>query len=305
MSLNVYEVITERIIASLEQNIVPWRMSWKASTPKNLISRKAYRGVNIFLLNASRFSSPYWLTYKQAVGKGGSVKRGEKATPVIFWSVKDKKDDPTKKSFILRYYNCFNVSQCEGIDIPAEEGVVNTFTPIEACERIVLGYKDAPAIVHAGSHACYNPGSDEISMPVKESFESAEAYYCTLMHEMSHSTGHKSRLDREGITNPIKFASHSYSYEELIAETCASFLCGEAGILDTTCDNSVAYIKSWISKLRSDPKWIIKASGEAAKAADYILGRSKETTASSDDAINLDEESIEDARRARREGGYE
>lgn len=279
MSLNVYEIITDRIIQSLEKGVVPWRCGWKTSTPKNLISKKAYRGINVLLLNSAKYQSNYWLTYRQASGLGGNVIKGSKSTPVIFWKLFDTDrvgaDGKPNKAAILRYYSVFNVSQTEGIEAPVE-AEMRPFTPIQECERIVEGYHNAPRIIHGGNQAAYSPTLDEIVMPIPESFESEEAYYCTMFHEMAHSSGHKDRLNREGITNPIKFASHSYSYEELIAETTSSFLCGEAGVLDKTYDNSVSYLQSWVSKLRSDPKMIIKASGEAAKAADLILNRKKE-----------------------------
>lgn len=275
MSLNVYEVITQRIIDSLEQGVVPWRTPWKSVAPQNLISRKPYRGVNVFLLSAMRHTSPYWLTFRQARSKGGNVRKGEKATPVIFWKVYNE-DDEKLRRFVLRYYSVFNLDQCEGIDAPPGDSTDNLpFEPIETCERIVANYPEAPTLEEGGNQAAYSPTRDVIMMPPRESFTSEEAYYATRFHEMVHSTGHSSRLDREGITKLDAFGTHSYSYEELVAECGSAFLCGEAGILDTTFDNSAAYIKGWVSKLRSEPKWIVKAGGEAAKAADYILGRRK------------------------------
>lgn len=295
MSLNVYEVITNRIIDSLNDGVVPWRTPWKTSAPTNLISKKAYRGVNVFLLNASRYSSNYWLTYKQAAQKGGSVRKGEKATPVVFWKVYDNATPKVLpsgkiakgKAFILRYYSVFNVSQCDGIEAPSTPDHT-PFAPIDACERIVAMYENAPSITHGGAQACYSPQLDTVNIPAKEAFETPEAYYSTLFHELAHSTGHKSRLDREGITDPIKFASHKYSFEELVAECTASFLCGEAGVLDTTFDNSSAYIRHWVSKLQSEPKWIVQAGGKAAAAADLILQR-KKVSEEEAETLSLDE----------------
>ena len=276
MSQKVYEIITDRILSSLEKGVVPWRMPWHTSTPRNLVSKKPYRGVNVFLLSAQRFTSSYFVTYKQAAAKGGQVRKGEKSTPVIFWKVGDShKVDPKTgkpgKFFILRFYNVFNVTQCDGIVAPVEEGRT-IHEPIAACERIVDGWAGKPPIEHGGNRACYSPSQDLISMPERGSFGKVEEYYSTLFHEMVHSTGHKDRLAREGITNPIKFASHNYSFEELVAECGASFLCGHAGIIDHTIDNSAAYIANWASKLKSEPKWIIDAAAKAAKASDLILG---------------------------------
>lgn len=273
MSLNVYEVITKRIVDSLEQGIVPWRTPWKSQAPRNLISKKPYRGVNVFLLSAMRHTSPYWLTYRQAKSKGGNVKKGEHGTPVIFWKVYNPEEEKLRR-FILRYYTVFNLSQCEGIDAPPGDSTDNLiFEPIEECERIVAGYPNPPTIEFGGDHAHYIPTRDHIDLPPRETFESVEAFYATEFHELVHSTGHGSRLEREGITKLDHFSSHQYTKEELVAECGCAFLCGEAGILDTTFDNSAAYIAGWVKKLQSEPKWIVQAGGEAAKAVDYILGR--------------------------------
>jgi antirestriction protein ArdC len=275
MSIKVYEIVTERILDYISANgVLPWRKPWHTSTPKNLVSKKAYRGVNVFLLGMQRFTSSYFVTYKQAAAKGGQVRKGEKSTPVIYFKMLDKgTDDKGRKKLIplLRYYNVFNVTQCDGIEAPVEH-TDTPFEPIEECERIVNGWAGKPPIMHGGGRACYSPSEDLISMPMRESFGKVEEYYSTLFHEMVHSTGHKDRLAREGITNPIKFASHNYSFEELVAECGAAFLCGHAGIVDHTIDNSAAYIANWVSKLKSEPKWIVDAAGKAAKASDLILG---------------------------------
>lgn len=274
MSGTVYDVITNRIVESLKQNVVPWRMSWKTGSAKNLVSKKPYRGINQLLLGSARYNSPWFLTYKQALVLGGNIRKGEKSIPVIFWRVSDHKDDPTKKSFVLRYYSVFHASQADGIEVPPEPDTI-PFNPIERAEQIVAGYKDCPTISYGGNRAEYVPALDVINLPSKESFEKPEAFYQVSFHEMIHSTGAKQRLDREGITNFDKFGSHQYSVEELIAECGSSFLAGEAGILDPVFENTTAYIQGWISRLQSNPKWIIQASGKAATAADYILGKSE------------------------------
>lgn len=276
MGLNVYEIVTERILESLEKGTVPWRQPWASSLPKNLVSKKPYRGVNVFLLGAMGFTSPYFLSYKQAAAKGGQVRKGEKATPVVFWKVIKKDgagrgDKENGKIFILRYYNVFNVTQCDGLEIPAEEGR-HAFSPLEECDQVVSRYEGAPALIKGGERACYIPSRDTIMVPEGDRFASTEEYYSTLFHEMTHSTGAESRLNRKGITDPIRFASHDYSFEELVAECGAAFLCAHTGIVNRTLDNSVAYIASWAKKLRSEPKWIVEASSQAAKACDHIMG---------------------------------
>ena len=257
-AMNVYEVITDRILASLAKGVVPWRRPWASEGPRSLISGKEYRGVNVLLLQSAGFTSPHWLTFKQARDRKGSVKAGEHGTPIVFWKISDRSDEKTangkpKKSFILRYSNVFNVSQCEGITAPPSL-VRPPFETIDACERIVEGFANRPSIDHGGDRACYSPSEDRVRMPARECFESAPTYFSVLFHELTHGTGHASRLDREGITDPIKFGSHNYSFEELIAECGAAFLCGAAGIAPATIDNSAAYIASWVAKLKSEKR---------------------------------------------------
>jgi len=295
MAVDVYQIMTDRILQRLAATgIPPWRQPWaggEAGMPKNLVSGKAYRGVNIFLLSAMRYASPWWLTYKQATERGGNVRKGEHGSPIVYWKV-GKKDKVSAedikrgkdKFFILRYYTVFNVLQCEGIEAPAPTGVQKVFNPIQECEKVVEGYEGAPPIHHGMGRAAYSPSLDRIEMPSQESFHTSEEYYSTLFHEMTHSTGHKDRLAREGITNPIKFASHDYSFEELVAECGAAFLCGYTGIENTTLDNSVAYIQHWSAKLRSEPKWIVDAASKAARAADLIRGVKATTSDDSEDS---------------------
>ena len=272
MAISVYEVVTNRILEAMQAGVVPWRQPWTTSKPRNLVSKKEYRGVNLFLLGIQKYTSPYWCTYKQALEKGGSVRKGESGTPCIFWKIGNyEKDGETKKSFILRYYTVFNVAQCDGLKVPEAE-VKEDFNPITECENLVKLYKTIPAIDHGGDRACYIPSFDRICMPKPETFRSPEEYYSTLFHELTHSTGHEDRLNREGVTNPIQFGSHDYSFEELVAECGSAFLCGQTGILNRTLDNSAAYIASWSKKLKSEPKWIVEAASKAAKAADYIQG---------------------------------
>lgn len=272
--MNVYEVITERIIESLNKGVVPWRKPWRTEAPKNLISGKDYRGVNVLLLQSAPFESPYWVTYNQACSLKGNVRRGERGTPVIFWKVTEKQDarGQIEKSFVLRYYTLFNVAQCDGIKAPAVAPRA-AFDPIESCERIVSGFADRPRIEHGGSRACYFPSLDQIQLPAREAFISAPEYYSTLFHEMTHATGAANRLARKGVVDAQSFASHAYSFEELIAECGAAFLCGHAGIAAQVLDNSAAYIAHWSKVLRSEPKWMVNAAAQAAKAADLVLGK--------------------------------
>ena len=282
MSKDIYEIITARFIDQLKKGTVPWQKPWMGV--QNIVSKKPYRGINALILGGSDFQSPYWLTFKQAHDLGGKVKKGEKATPVIYYKLFEKRDDhgnlvlgsngrPTRIPFI-RWSNAFNFDQTEGITPPAQTESVgqNPLHPLEKAAKIVEEAKTCP-IYHTGFAAVYSPGEDVIRMPAQKTFRSPEAYYQTLFHEMTHSTGHASRLDREGVTLPIKFGSERYSKEELIAELGASFLSNEAGILNQVqFDNSAAYLGSWIEKFENDPKMIFTASSQAQRSTDFILG---------------------------------
>ena len=270
---SVYEVVTARIIESLNNGVVPWRKPWNAAMPKNLVSGKEYRGVNVLLLQSAPFGSEWWLTYNQATDMGGFVKKGSRGCPVVFWKIYDQecRDGTLEKRFVLRYYTVFNAEQCQGIKVPAPMPRA-AFDPIETCERIVHSYANAPSVHHGGNRASYTPALDRIDMPLRESFESSPEYYCCLFHELSHSTGASHRLARKGVVDPMRFADHGYAQEELCAEIGAAFLCAHAGIDNATLTNSAAYIQSWIRRLRSEPRWIVDAAAQASKAADFIMG---------------------------------
>jgi antirestriction protein ArdC len=288
--MTVYEVITTRIVDLLEQGTIPWRKPWSVAgdEPRNLVSGKSYRGVNVFILSAMPFASPYWLTYRQATERGGTVQKGSKGCPVVFWrwstdedDAEDRKrSDPAKcRAPVLRYYTVFNAEQCDGIATPATEA--RTFEPIPECERIVRSMPKAPRIEHGRSQAFYRPSTDTVTMPPAQAFDSPAFYYSTLFHELTHSSGHESRLARKGITDAVMFGSHEYSREELIAEMGAAFLCGTAGIENATLKESSAYLASWINVLKGDSRLAITAAAQAQKAADFVLGRNFEDTSES------------------------
>jgi len=279
--MDVYQIVTDKIITLLESGTVPWRKPWSAGSgiPKNLISKKEYRGINVFLLSATPYSSPYWLTYRQADQLHGHIRKGEKSSLVVFWKMLDNSTDedtgPTNtKKPMLRYYNLFNWEQCEGISAPVDpEATVNPFTPIERAEQITAGYKDRPEISYGGNRASYTPVSDRIRMPNEYTFNNSEAFYNVFFHELSHSTGHKSRLARKEVMERNEFGSADYSAEELCAELSASFLCAHAGISNQTIEQSAAYIDGWLSVLKKDKRMITVAAARAQAAADHILGK--------------------------------
>lgn len=275
----IYQLVTDRIIEALERGVVPWRKSWSGgdSAPINFKSKKEYRGVNVLMLMCSGFSSSKWLTFKQAVELGGKIRTGEKGTPVVFWNFVDRPtDDPERVRRIpfLKYYTAFNLSQCEGIkDDEAAAEPVKPFVQIERALRIVDGMPSPPTISGGTNRAAYSPLTDTVQMPQACNFDTEQEYYSTLFHELVHSTGHKTRLDREEVGGPVSFGSTSYSREELVAEMGAAFLCADAGISNEVIENQAAYIDGWLSRLRQDKKLLIQAAGKAQRAADYIMNR--------------------------------
>lgn len=296
----VYQIVTEKIMDQLKAGHIPWSKPWRGgigTRPKNLVSKKYYRGVNTWLLGFSDYDSPYWLTFKQASNLKGKIKKGEKATLVVFFKINKREVEvngvqQVKKYAMLRYYNVFNLEQCEGIKNPdegKEKEKVKEFSPIEACEKIVEGFSSKPEIKFLKQQAYYSPRLDYINMPKKDSFKSSEEYYSTLFHELTHSTGHESRLKRQGIMDIQGhfFGDQLYSKEELVAEFGASYLCGIAGIENKTIRNSAAYIQSWLTALKNDEKMVVQACGKAQKAADHILGED------SAEAVDIKEEEKE------------
>ena len=279
------EIVTNRIIEIIESTgNLPWLKPWiptpgSGAAPRNFVSGKTYQGVNALLLSAVQgaagYASTYWLTFKQAQDKGGMVRKGEKGTPVVYYNfveIEDLETGDEKKIPFLRYSTVFNLAQVDGIEIPAVDSVTiehPTFNPIEAAEAIIAGAA-LPQIKHGGNRAYYSPSLDYIQMPKKEQFTSEAAYYQTLFHEASHSSGHASRLARKGVTEASYFGSHEYSKEELVAEIAAAAISFEAGI-ETEIQNSAAYVKSWVKALKDDKNMIVQAAGAAQKAADYIL----------------------------------
>jgi antirestriction protein ArdC len=286
---NVYEIVTEQIIKQLESGVAPWRKPWRAESPCNLVSGKPYRGINPFLLASQGYGSRYWLTFAQANKLGGHVRKGEKSSTVVFWQIGEEKiiknaegKDRKSKPVLLRYYSVFNVEQCEGI--ADELGLGNTsprIPNIAACEAIVKQMPNAPAMQQS-DRAWYRPSNDTVGMPSKSLFGSAEEYYSTLFHELTHSTGHKSRVGRDGIEEVAQFGSESYSKEELIAEMGAAMLCGITGIAPATIENSASYLQCWINRLRGDSKLLVSAASAAQKACDFIRNISANSTQESE-----------------------
>jgi antirestriction protein ArdC len=278
--MKVYEIITNIILKKLEEGTIPWQKPWNTqeSMPRNLVSKKEYQGINAFILGCQHYSSPYWLTFKQCKDLGGNIRKSAQGTPVVYWNWQEIEEDgeTEKKVPFMRYYTVFNVAQCENIPedkIPATtEATTTHIDKIMQCEGIFENWEDKPEIRHGEQKAYYRPFSDLINMPQVETFTNSEEYYSTLFHELTHSTGHEKRLNRQGITEIAPFGTPLYSKEELVAEMGAAFLCGFTGIEYATIDNSAAYIQGWLKKLKDDKKLVIIAATQAQKAVNYILG---------------------------------
>lgn len=277
--MDTYSIITERIIDSLSKGVVPWRKPWNDVIPSNYITEQTYSGINLFLLGLNDFKSPYWLTWKQIQTLGATVKKGEKSSIIVYYSMteyenafifsdgRDNITDNVKIPF-LKYYRVWNWEQT---DLIPEKKITSDNKRLFTCDTVFDNLPVKP-VIERGDYPCYQPKSDTIFIQDISFFKSSEDYYSTLYHETTHWTGHESRLNREGLKKSA-FGSECYSKEELVAEMGASFLCGLTGIQQKTIDNSVSYIQSWLSVLKNDKTFVISASAQAQKAVDYILGK--------------------------------
>jgi len=280
---DVYTIATERIIEQVEKGTVPWRKPWTdAGFPTNVISKRRYRGINVMLLAMLGYEQNLFLTFKQVKELGATVIRGEKGHLVVYWNyiereeaAKERNDGTSmehmaKKVPMLRYYTVFNVAQCEGLPAKHLTKITHDWAPLESCDEIVTEMPNRPKLTHKEHRAFYDPLKDVVNMPKFTSFERPEAYYSTLFHELVHSTGHRSRLDRKGLLEMAEFGSEPYSQEELVAEIGTCFLQSYAGIT-SEFEQSAAYIQSWLKVLKNDTRFIFSASTQAQKAADFIL----------------------------------
>lgn len=281
MSINVYELVTNRIIEQLENNIIPWEKPWSGTIDGafNRVSKKPYSILNQMLL---KYDGEY-ASFKQWKDLGGHICKGEKSEMVVFWKmypIKEKQDDGTeiiKTIPLLKYINVFHISQVDGVE-PLKQKVTHDIEPIDKAEKILNDYwnRENITIEHVkGDKAFYSPMFDKIQLPLFEQFKQSEEYYSTAFHESVHSTMKTSRCnrqeDRKG--KVVSFGSEEYSKEELVAEIGSAQLMNMVGIETTkSFRNSTAYIQSWLKVLRNDNKFIVSASSKAEKAVNYILG---------------------------------
>lgn len=272
--MDIYAEITNRIIAELENNCIPWEKPWCASG--GCISHttgKTYSLLNQMLLG----KAGEYVTFNQCQQEGGRVKKGEKAHMVVFWKWLEQEDEETgekKEVPFLRYYNVFHIDQCEGISAKHDKSLSNAANADEAAERIIADYcsREGVKLIHEkGDRAFYRPSTDTITLPCMSQFHSTAEYYSTAYHEAAHSTGHAKRLNR--LEKTAFFGSEAYSKEELTAEIASSVLVNYVG-LETSHSfrNNAAYIQNWLKVLKDDKRFIVSAAGKAEKAVNLILG---------------------------------
>lgn len=274
-----YNEITAKIIAQLEQGVIPWRKPWSGDpdAARNYFSGKPYSLLNQMILQ----KTGYYATFKQWTDHGGKIRKGARAEYVYFFKTQEKETDETddngeKKIVsypVLRCYGVFHESDVEGIELDHSERPDPE--KITDAEKIIADYVKNSGVkftAKISAKAFYRPVFDEIIVPQISQFDETAEYYSTAFHEMTHSTGHQSRLNRDGIKKMTTFGDEDYSREELIAEMGAAYLCSAAGINSAaTLKNSAAYIQSWIRALKNDKHMIVWAASRAQKAADFIL----------------------------------
>ncbi len=282
MNTNIYTNVTDRILKQLEAGTVPWRKTWTTGLPKSLTTGREYRGMNILVLGAAEFGSRYWLTYREALRLGGHVRKGERATPVVYWKWRTpeelaKLEQQTGKSNLAPCYPftsaVFNLDQVDGVTRPPDDVPQHPHRRLEVAQQVLESMPDKPEITHTvTSEPGYSPRCDRITLPHLSQFENAEHYFSVCYHELTHSTGHPRRLNRFAATVGERFKA--YSFEELVAEFGAAFLCAFAGIENPVSEAlQASYIDGWSKALRKDSRLIVRAASTAQRAADYIRGK--------------------------------
>jgi len=281
--MSTYENVTNTIIQKIESGVMPWHKPWQAGNFKHSrplrSNGEVYRGINTVILWAESmsrgYSNPRWFTFKQINQLGGSVLKGEKSTEVVYWNFIEKEDadneDKTRKIPFMRSYRVFNAEQTKGLPekylIGDSPKFQNPDDRIDHADRFVES--TGANVKHGGNAAFYMPADDFIQMPEFQHFESKEAYYGTITHELTHWTGHKSRVNRD-LAN--RFGSGKYAAEELIAELGAAFLCADLEIEPVVREDHASYIANWLTILKGDSKAIFTAAAAAEKAVQYIHG---------------------------------
>lgn len=287
MKTDLYQRVTDQIVAQLEAGVKPWVRPWNAKHAEGRITRplrvtgEAYQGINVMMLwgaAADRgYTAPTWMTYRQATELGAQVRKGETASLVVFASKLTRTEEnagtgeeATRHIPFLKSYMVFNAEQIDGLPerftTPALPCLA-TVERIDRVERFIAG--TGATIRHGGNRAAYAPGLDMVQMPPIEAFRDAESYYGTLTHELTHWTGHPKRLDR---SFGKRFADKAYAVEELVAEMGAAFLSADLDLTPAPRDDHADYLGHWLSVLKADKRAIFTAASQAQRAADFLTG---------------------------------
>ena len=274
MARNIQKEVTDRILSQLRAGVVPWKQPWTGSgfgvMPRNAVTQRGYSGVNVILLWATAqergYSRPHWLTFKQAIEAGGTVRKGEKGTTVIFVSTIEKEEDGKMRRIpFLKAFTVFNMAQCDGLPEAIEPPVKVTNPDTRDATADEFMAATGAVINHGESRAYFRPSTDSIMLPAFETFASAGTYYATAFHELGHWTGAETRLNRQF---GKRFGDQAYSAEELVAELTSAFTCAEFGFDNLGAD--AAYIDHWIKFLTDHENAIVTAASHASKALEYM-----------------------------------
>lgn len=283
-----YNKLVEELINLMRQGDIFWRQPWFSVVPRNYKTDRKYNGINIVNLNYSafkkEFKSNYWITEKQAKSLKGDIKEEEveNFTNVIMakWVPKSWINKYSKKTtvywLLIRVYPVYNLDQTIGVKKKKEDEITlfeNSKFKIKKAENIINNFKEKPTINIDNHAAYYSPSEDKICIPQPQNFISPEEYYCTLFHELIHSTGHPQRLKRHSFMEKVKFGDEKYAKEEIVAELGAAFLCAECGFIYKTMKNSAAYLQSWLRGLENDYTLMFRSTSNAQNAVNYILGK--------------------------------
>lgn len=276
---DMYADVTNKIIQLIEDQAATKTISWAklghCGLPMNLSTGKAYQGINVLLLWLAAadngFSSPYWLTFKQAKAMGGTVKKGSTGTRCAFFKIQESRSAVDDEGNPITYpmispFTLFNLDQIDGIECPQVVELPGSDGKIEQAERIMLGC--GAIITELGDKAFYRPSTDEIYIPSRPQFEDLHQFYAVAFHEITHWTGGKARLARD-MTG--RFGSESYAVEELVAELGAAFCCASLGWVAETAPSHAHYIDSWLRVLKADKRAIFTAASSAQRAYEYMM----------------------------------
>ena len=278
MKQDIYQAVTNRITAQLEQGVIPWHKPWIVPGTDCAVSHTT--GKPYSLLNQLILGKPgEYLTFAQCQKEGGHIRKGERASFVVFWKWIEQPDeehpDKVKKIPFLRHFSVFHIDQCEGIKPRQEALAAQTLEPDAAADAIITDYltRSGVKLVHQeGDRAFYRPSTDTVTLPLLAQFKELSEYYSTAFHELTHSTGHASRLNR--LSKVACFGSEDYSKEELVAEIGAAALVNVSGLeTSSSFRNSAAYIQGWLKALQNDKRLIVSAAGQAEKACNLILNQ--------------------------------